>query len=143
MHLDLFEAKPSIGWPSSQLLYFHARLEEWLAANVHVEIRDLPPPATHNPIVAVERELLPLTFSVEAGAYINAIRSSLDVLAMALVRRHGLAIPVRPVHPRLSSPIRVVRKSSTYLSYSILGCPGVPHRSQKYRFLAALVAQAK
>ena len=36
---------------------------------------------------------MPLAFSVEAGAYINAIRSSLDILAMALVRRHGLAIP--------------------------------------------------
>jgi hypothetical protein len=40
----------------------------------------------------VEKELLPLAFSVEAGAYINAIRSSLDILAMALVRRHNIDI---------------------------------------------------
>jgi hypothetical protein len=64
---------------------FHQRLEAWLDAHVTIEIRDVPAPATHNPIVAVERELLPISFSVEAGAYINTIRSSLDILAMALV----------------------------------------------------------
>jgi hypothetical protein len=83
MRADLLEAQASVDWAVEQLLPFHQRLE----ANVVIEIRDVPPPATHNPIVAVERELLPISFSVEAGAYINAIRSSLDILAMALVRR--------------------------------------------------------
>jgi hypothetical protein len=92
MRADLLEARASIEWPSSQFLPFHARLEEWLKTNVRIEIRDNDPPATHNRIVAVEREFLPLAFSVEAGAYINAIRSSLDILAMALVRRYNLAI---------------------------------------------------
>jgi hypothetical protein len=68
-----------------------------LEANVVIEIRDLPPPATHNPIVALEKEILPIGFSVEAGAYVNAIRSSLDILAMVLVRRHGLPIEERRV----------------------------------------------
>ena len=76
MCADLLEAQASIDWASSQFLCFNAHLEEWLKANVRIEIRDLPPPATHNPIVAVEKELLPLAFSVEAGAYINAIRSA-------------------------------------------------------------------
>jgi hypothetical protein len=97
MRPDLLEAQASIDWPSSQFLSFHARLEEWLKANVRIEIRDLDPPATHNPIVAVEKELLPLAFSVEAGAYINAMRSSLDILAMALVRRHDVQIDERRV----------------------------------------------
>jgi hypothetical protein len=98
MRPDLLEALASIDWPSSQFLPFHARLEEWLRANVCIEIRDVPPPATYNPIVAVEKELLPLAFSVEAGAYINAMRSSLDILAMALVRRHSIEIGERSVH---------------------------------------------
>ena len=92
MRPDLIEATASIDWPSSQFLPLHTRLEKWLAANVRIEIGDVPPPATHNPIVAVEKELLPLAFSVEAGAYINAVRSSLDILAMALVRRYDLEI---------------------------------------------------
>lgn len=93
MRPDLLEAQASIDWPFSQFVNFNDRLEAWLKVSVRIEIRDVPPPATHNPIVAVETELLPLAFSVEAGAYINAIRSSLDILAMVLVRRHGLAIP--------------------------------------------------
>lgn len=97
MRADLLEAQASIDWPSSRFLLFHARLEEWLKANVRIEIRDVDPPATHNPIVAVEKEPLPLAFSVEAGAYVNAMRSSLDILAMALVRRYAIEIDERRV----------------------------------------------
>jgi hypothetical protein len=98
MRADLIEAQASVDWAVEQLLPFHQRLEAWLEANVTIEVRDVPPPATHNPIVAVERELLPISYSVEAGAYINAIRSSLDILAMALVRRHGLEIAEQQVY---------------------------------------------
>jgi hypothetical protein len=80
-------------WSFSQFLSFNARLEKWLNASISIEIKNVPPPATHDPIVAIEKELMPLAFSVEAGAYINAIRSSLDILAMALVRRYSLVIP--------------------------------------------------
>ena len=97
MRADLIEAQASVDWVFGQLLPFHQRLEAWLEANVVIEIRDVPLPATHNPIVALEKELLPIAFSVEAGAYINVIRSSLDILAMTLVRRHGLAIPEKRV----------------------------------------------
>jgi hypothetical protein len=96
MRADLLEAQASVDWAIGQLLPFNQRLETWLGANVVIEIRDVPPPATHNPIVALEKELLPI--AVEAGAYINAIRSSLDILAMMLVRRHGLAIPENRVY---------------------------------------------
>jgi hypothetical protein len=92
MQPDLFEAKAAIAWVFSQVAPFSERLDEWLNSNIKIEIRDVPPPATHNPIVAVETELFPFAFSVEAGAYINTVRSSLDILAMALVRRHSLAI---------------------------------------------------
>ncbi len=98
MRADLLEAQASVDWAFDQLLPFDQRLEAWLGANVVIEIRDVPPPATHNPIVALEKELLPIAFSVEAGAYINAIRSSLDILAMTLVRRRGLAIPENRVY---------------------------------------------
>jgi len=43
-------------------------------------------------VVAVEKEQLPSAFQVEAGAYINAIRSSLDILAATLAQRHCLAL---------------------------------------------------
>ncbi len=98
MRADLLEAQASVEWVSNQILPFHQRLEAWLEANVVIEIRHVPLPATHNPIVALEKEFLPIAFSVEAGAYINAIRSGLDILAMALTRRHSLRIPERSVY---------------------------------------------
>jgi hypothetical protein len=98
MNVDLFEAQASVDWVWGQLPALGQRLETWLAANVTVEIRDVPPPATHNPIVAFEKEFLPIAFSVEVGAYINTLRSSLDILAMALVRRHDLTIAENRVY---------------------------------------------
>jgi hypothetical protein len=92
MRNDLLEAQASVDWPQAQFLGLNERLEGWLKSNVHIDIEELPPPAECDPIIAVERELLPLAFNVEVGAYINAIRSSLDILAMALVRRYGIEI---------------------------------------------------
>jgi hypothetical protein len=74
------------------------RLEAWLDRSVKVELRDPGGRATHNLIIGVEKELLPLSFNVEVGAYINAIRSSLDILAMALVRRRALDISEEKVY---------------------------------------------
>ena len=41
-------------------------------------------------LVASEKEPLPLAFNVEVGAYINVLRTSLDILATTLGRRHGI-----------------------------------------------------
>lgn len=59
--------------------------------SITMELRDPGAAADMNLIIGVQEEPLPLSFNVEVGAYINALRSSLDILAMALVRRHGLA----------------------------------------------------
>jgi hypothetical protein len=92
MRPDLLEAQASVDWPMSQLLDLSKRMDEWLKRSVTIEIKDLPPPADSNLIVAVENELLPLFFQTEVGAYINSIRSSLDILAMVLVKRHNILI---------------------------------------------------
>lgn len=92
MRPDLLEAQACIDWPTSQIGDLSKRLEEWLARGVTIEIKELPPPAESNLLIAVENELLPLHFQAEVGAYINSIRSSLDVLAMVLVKRHNLQI---------------------------------------------------
>jgi hypothetical protein len=93
MRPDLLEAQASVDWPMSQLPGLSKRMDEWLKRGVSIEIKDLPPPADSNLIIAIENELLPLFFQAEVGAYINSIRSSLDILAMALVKRHN--IPIR------------------------------------------------
>jgi hypothetical protein len=42
--------------------------------------------------VAIEKEPLPLSFQVETGIYVNAIRSSLDILSCTLADRHCKAL---------------------------------------------------
>jgi hypothetical protein len=92
MRPDLLEAQACVDWPMSQLADLSKRLEEWLARGVTIELKELPPPADSNLIIAMENELLPLHFQAEVSAYINSIRSSLDVLAMVLMKRHNLQI---------------------------------------------------
>jgi hypothetical protein len=52
-----------------------------------------PDNATHNVIVAREKDVLPVKFNVEAGAYINTIQSSLDILAYAIAKREMVLFP--------------------------------------------------
>jgi hypothetical protein len=89
---DLAEAQACISWAFSHLAPLTRRLDEWLERSVDTELRDPGENATHNLIIGVEKEPLPLSFNVEVGAYVNTIRSSLDILAMVLVRRHGLDV---------------------------------------------------
>jgi hypothetical protein len=90
MRDDLLDAQACIDWTISQLAAFQERISSWLRLNVDIGVEDVPPPATHNPIVAIEKEPFPLAFNVEFGAYINVVRSSLDILATALAHRHGI-----------------------------------------------------
>ncbi len=95
---DLADAQASVSWAFAQLAPLAKRMDAWLDRSVVVELRDPGPHATHNLIIGVEKELLPLFFNVEVGMYLNAIRSSLDILAMVLVRRHGLDIKEEQVY---------------------------------------------
>lgn len=114
MRPDLLEAQGSVDWVIDQLGPLDQRLQRWLEANVSIEMRDVPPPATHNPIVAVEKELLPLAFSIEVGSYINTVRSSLDILAMSLVRRHNLSISEERVYfPIAADEAALLRKGGS------------------------------
>jgi hypothetical protein len=111
-----------------QLPDLSKRLDEWLKRGVSIEIKDLPPPAESNLIVAVENELLPLLFQAEVGAYINSIRSSLDILAMALVKRHNIPIREDRVYfPITKSKEEFERKGSVAQQF-LEGLPPVGQR---------------
>jgi len=93
MRDDLLDAQAAVDWAEAQFPAFRGRLDSWLRDNIDVLVEDLPPPATHNPIVAVEKSALPLAFNVEMGAYINTIRSGLDILATSLAHRYKIPRP--------------------------------------------------
>jgi hypothetical protein len=93
MRADLLHAEASVNWAESQLPSFVKRIGEWLADNIEIVIEQEPLPATHDTVIAVKKAAFPLTFNVEFGAYINAIRSSLDILATSLAKRYGACKP--------------------------------------------------
>jgi hypothetical protein len=104
MRDDLLHAQASVDWAVAQLPSFQSRLDAWSHANVDVIIKELPADSPNNVIVAIEKGPLPLAFQVEVGAYINAIRSSLDILASALAARHCQALMDDAYFPVASSP---------------------------------------
>lgn len=94
MRHDLLEAQAAIEWAESNFPSLQARLDTWRDANLYVTFEDLPADNPNQIIVAREKEPLPLIFNAEVGAYINSIRSSLDILAWVLAR-HRHAVTVR------------------------------------------------
>lgn len=88
--IDLELAHASIDWAETNLPLFKSRINEWLKCNLDVVYRDVDANTSEQLAVIVEKSPLPLLFSVEAGAYINSIRSSLDILATALANRYAI-----------------------------------------------------
>jgi hypothetical protein len=87
MRDDLLDAKASVDWAFAQLPSLAERIKSWLAENVKIRLEDTEPPPEHERVVALAKADLPRSFNVEVGAYLNAIRSSLDILATALAYR--------------------------------------------------------
>jgi len=92
MRDDLQHAQASVDWAESNFPLLKKKLDAWLRDNVHVAIRELPANVPNDVVVVAEKEPFPLAFQVEAGVYLNAIRSSLDILACILANRHCQAL---------------------------------------------------
>lgn len=93
MRPDLSEAVASVEWAVANFPALGQRLNDWLRGNVEVGPKEMPLPETHNRIIALQKAALPLAFSVEVGAYINALRTSLDLLATAMAYHYGVPRP--------------------------------------------------
>jgi hypothetical protein len=93
MRDGLLDAQASVDWAVERLPDLEVRVYEWLRLNVVVEVKDLGASNPNNIFVAVQRQELPRSFNVEIGAYLNVIRSSLDILASVLAGRYGICAP--------------------------------------------------
>src|ERR1700730_7265507 len=91
MRDDLLHAQASVDWPVSQFPSLESRVNTWLNFNLEVAIEDPDPNGPNNVIVVVEKEPFPLMLNAEVGAYINTIRSSLDILASSLSARNRVS----------------------------------------------------
>jgi len=99
MRDDLLHAEASIDWAISNLSAFEQRMIDWLKLNTEIVLEDLEPSSPYHSLMMVEKAPLPLAFNVEAGAYINAIRSSLDILATSLAHRYSMVRPEKASFP--------------------------------------------
>ena len=93
MYDDLSDARACLDWTISNLPTFEEHLLGWLKNNVEVVVVDLPNGGPNDVIVAREKEPVPIFFNIEAGAYINTIRSSLDILAYTIGARDKVIFP--------------------------------------------------
>ena len=118
MRDDLLDAQAAIDWTRSKIEAFGKEIDGWLQQNTGIEIRKVPDPATHNPVVLIEKSPLPRAANVEVGAYINVIRSSLDILATSLAHRYGVPKPDKVSFPVVESEKQF--RSSDYKGASFI-----------------------
>lgn len=105
MRDDLLEAMECVNWTVTKLPAFQQTFTEWIDGNVNLIIRDSNGPGSNKLLIAKERDFMPLGFSVEAGAYLNTIRSSLDILASSLSARNGKTGNVEAHFPMFRSDL--------------------------------------
>jgi hypothetical protein len=108
MRDDLMSALETVKWAVSQFHPFQERLIAWTEKHMEIVIKDTDPPTDHKIAVAQETEPLPFAFNVEAGAYINVIRSSFDILASALSTRNGKTGNVEAYFPIYRSDLHML-----------------------------------
>ena len=101
---DLADAFASVDWAASRFLPFTRQIAGWLDQNVGIPtVKPLPADVPNDVVVVGIKEPLPLLFNVEVGAYINAMRSALDLLATSLAHRFGMPNPDKASFPIVDS----------------------------------------
>jgi hypothetical protein len=118
---DLLDAQACIDWTVDQLPALEERINSWLRTNVVVQAEDAGP---SNVLVAVQRAELPRSLNVEIGAYLNTIRSSLDILAASLAARYCICDPEDAYFP-ISKSEAAFRAPSGRAAMFVSGLPAL------------------
>jgi hypothetical protein len=91
MPYDLAIARASVNWAEANLPSFKERTDRWLSGNFSMRVEQTNDDLGHDLLVMVEKSPLPLSFAAEAGAYIHAIRGSLDIVAAVVAEANEIA----------------------------------------------------
>jgi hypothetical protein len=105
MRDDILHAQASVDWAVSNFPAFEERLNSFVKGNLDIVLEDNASNSAYYSLVVIEKSPLPLAFNVEAGAYINAIQSSLDILATALAYRYHMPRPDKVYFPIVDSAV--------------------------------------
>ncbi|MBM3545969.1 MAG: hypothetical protein FJX54_03370 [Alphaproteobacteria bacterium] len=89
MRDDLLDAQASVDWAVAQIPVLERRIADWMGSRPYELVMEDDPKTGEKLMVAYLRATLDPLAVVEAGAIINAIRSSLDLVAASLARRNG------------------------------------------------------
>jgi hypothetical protein len=88
---DLLEPRASVDWAVAQLETLAGRIKAWEEKRPYELVTYFDAERGKYAFKYAVGNPLPLLINAEAGAIINSIRSSLDILAVALAKRHGAA----------------------------------------------------
>src|SRR5260370_32571849 len=88
MRDDLLDACAASEWAESQLDTFRARIRTWTNDSPHVARTEMDAKTGKEFWQIDPGDPAPLLINAEAGAIINSILSSLDMLATTLAQRH-------------------------------------------------------
>ena len=89
MRDDLLDAQACIDWAIAQLDIFSERIARWIDSRPYIVAAKENPQAGEEIWEVREFEPIPRIMNAEAGAIINSLRSSLDLLANRLAERNG------------------------------------------------------
>jgi hypothetical protein len=102
--VDLLEARAAVDWAVAQLPTIAARIEAWKKTAPYGIVTEFDPERGKDALKFDIRHPLPLVINAEAGAIIHMMRSGLDLLAVALAKRNGHALPKDVYFPINVSP---------------------------------------
>ncbi len=97
MRNDLLDAQASVDWAKAQIPTMEKRFEAWKQSRPYAVVVEPDLNTGDNLVVVCRTRLADLSFNVETGIIIHAIRSALDLLAASLARRNGV-VPNRGTH---------------------------------------------
>ncbi len=97
MRDDLLDAQASVDWAKDQIPILEKRFTAWERTGPYAAIVESDPDTGENLVIIRRTRPADLSFNVETGIIINAVRSALDLVAAALARRNGV-IPDRNTH---------------------------------------------
>jgi hypothetical protein len=116
MRDDLLDAYAAADWAIAHLEGFQQRLKAWINGPPYSLIEE-PHPEMGKKLIKLRIDSpLPLIFSAEVGAIINAVRTSLDLLASALARRNRKKpsadrhFPIYPTLYDFIDPLNVAKR---------------------------------
>src|SRR5262245_54788154 len=89
MRDDLLDAQAAVDWAIAQLDILSERIARWIDGRPYTVTGDKDPQSGEDVWDIREADPIPRLINAEAGAIINSIRSSLDLLANKLAERNG------------------------------------------------------